>query len=366
METSAAYRDVRVRPDSDLWQGVNRLVDRAPSLAAIRAHRLDLIAHARWRELGQLVPQVLVDEALAQTKRGLATPLLLARIRAACDGPIVLLKGPETSACYPRPALRRYADLDLLVPDAHEVQRALIAAGFVAVGEESVYTGIHHLQPLHLAGFPLTVEIHMQPKWVDGLAPPRVDELLGSAIKSVVPVDGILALPRSTHALTLAAHDWAHIPLGRVLGLVDVAMVREGVPADELRSLAADWGLQRVWRLTSAAIDAVFLGGRRPWPLRMWARNLREARERTVLATHLQRWLAGFSALPPGAALAATARAVAKDFQPVPGEAWSTKLLRTRLALANATSPRSQHDAKVEDALAQRGIERQDLDDEVH
>jgi hypothetical protein len=341
-------------PQSDLWRGIDRLIDRAQSLEAIRAHGLGAIALARWRDLGHPIPPVLLEEAQAATLNALATPLLLKRIRSACDGPIIVLKGPEAAACYPSPALRPYGDLDLLVPDAPAVQRALVAAGFVPVGDERLYRDIHHLQPLQLDGLPLVVEIHSRPKWPAGLAPPPVEAFFADAVDAAVPVEGVLALPRAQHALVLAAHSWAHVPLGRLFNVIDVAVVRDGAAPEELDSLAAEWGLKRMWRLTAATIDALLFDGRHPWPLHVWARELVDVRERSVLANHLQRWLAGFSALRPDAAAVAAARAIVQDVRRKPDESWSTKLKRTRLALTNATAARSEHEAAVENALATR------------
>ena len=343
---------------SALWRGIGRMIDRAPSLAAIRAHRLELLALARWRAIGRSIAPALLEEGRLVTLRALATPVLLKSVRAACDGPIVLLKGPEAASCYPSPSLRPYGDIDLLVPDAERVQRSLVAAGFVPVGDLRVYTGIHHLQPLHLEGLPLVVEIHSRPKWPDGLQPPPLEELVECAVGTAIGVEGILALPRMQHALAIAAHNWAHQPLGRLFGVIDVAAVSEGVPERELDAIARSWGLRRIWRLTSRVVDALFLDARPPVPLRVWGRSLVDVRERTVLETHLQRWIASFSALPPHAAAAAAVRAVGGDLRPVPGERWSTKLARSRLAIANATMPRSEHEAEVESELARREAER--------
>lgn len=339
---------------SDLWRGINRLVDRAQSPEAIRAHGLGALALARWREVGRPIPHALREDAQAATLNALATPLLLKRIRAVCDGPIIVLKGPEAAACYPSPALRPYCDLDLLVPDAVAVQRALVDAGFVPVGDERLYRDIHHLQPLQLDGLPLVVEIHSRPKWVAGLAQPPVEAFLADAVDAAVPVEGVLALPRAQHALVLAAHSWAHVPLGRLFNVIDIAVVREGAVPEELDSLAAEWGLGRMWRVTAATIDALLFDGRRPWPLHIWARDLVDVRERSVLANHLQRWLAGFSALRPDAAAIAAARAIKQDVWRKPDESWSTKLKRTRLALTNARAARSEHEAVVESALGTR------------
>ena len=48
---------------------------------------------------------------------------------------LILMKGPEAAARYPDPALRPFCDLDFLVDDPAAAHRALMAAGFVEVGD---------------------------------------------------------------------------------------------------------------------------------------------------------------------------------------------------------------------------------------
>jgi len=342
--------------DRRLWEGVDRLVDRAPSLGDLRAHQLELLALARWRARGRPIPRTLVAEGHAAAVKALAAPLLLQRVREACDGPIVLLKGPETAACYPHPSARSFVDLDVLVPDAHAVQRGLLGAGFNLIGEERRYQGAHHLQPLHYPGSPLVVEVHIRPKWLTELRPPPIDELFAAAVMSVVPVAGISALPPAHHAVLLAAHGWAHEPLGILRHLIDVAAARQGASASEAAALASAWGIERIWNMTTATIDALLFGAQRPWALRHWARNLGGVRERTVLEAHLERWLAGFSAFPLWSAARMAVRAIRADVRPASNEDWSTKLRRIRTAIRDAFVRRSQHDARLNSAFVEGGV----------
>ena len=122
----------------------------------------------------------------------------------------------------------------------------------------------------------------------------------------------------------------------------------------ELLSLARRWGLERLLRTTLASADAVLFGGRRPRPLRVWARNLPDVRERPVLETHLGRWFAGFSALGARRGALAMAGEVGKDLRPVGDETWGAKLGRTRVALGNARVKRSVHDEQLERAGRRR------------
>jgi putative nucleotidyltransferase-like protein len=334
--------------DPQLWEGVRRLTLQAPTVADVVAHRLHALAAAYWTEAGRAVPTELAEHARHGRELGLAAPLLLERVRAACSGPLLLMKGPEAAACYERPRLRPYGDLDLLVPDAATVQRELVTAGFVPVGEERLYLGIHHLRPLHLPGFPLVVEVHSRPKWVEGAPAPGVAELVDGAVPSATGVEGILAPRRSHHALVLAVHAWAHEPLGLLSQLVDVAAVRQGAAASELEAVSSAWGVRRLWQMTSRTIDALFLDGPAPWPLRVWARNLPRARERTMLELHLQRWLSALSTSSPRAAAAAAFAAVADDLRPEPGERWGRKARRSALSVRHAFRRQSLHDAESE------------------
>jgi hypothetical protein len=341
--------------DMRLWEAVGRIVDRAPSLADLEAHQLAPFAVARWPAAERRVPDGQRVQARATAATALSVPLLLERIRDAVRGPILLIKGPEVSSYYPARWLRPHHDLDLLVPDPVEAQRSLVRAGFVAVGDEDLFRNIHHLRPLHLRGFPLVVEIHSRPKWVPNLPQPPLDELFASTVPSSTGVDGLDTLARPEHAIVLAAHAWAHDPLGRLRQLVDVAAVCQGIDRERVAVLAAAWGAGRLWDATSSTIDALF--GHAPTRLlhRIWAGHLSSARERTVLEEHLQRWLSPFSLLPRRAAVRAAAAAVARDARPEVGEGWQSKLRRTRSATRNAFARRSAHEAMFEGSISPDG-----------
>lgn len=337
---------------TDLWDRVDELVDRAGDIADLREHRLELLAARRWRQLGRPVPDELVAQERFAAIMTMTAPVLLEQVRAALDGPIVLLKGPEVAARYPSPALRPYKDLDLLVPNAYEAQEALKAAGFEEVGDPAVYVGIHHLRPLLLRPLPLCVELHSTPKWIESLAPPPTSELLAAAVASRVGVEGISALRPDHHALVLAAHSWAHEPLRRLLELIDVASMIQGLDPAQLRALAEAWRMERVWNTTLSASESLLersVAAADPMPLRLWARNLPAVRRRTVFESHLERWLATFWALPLWPAFRATGMSVRRSLGPAAGETWSDKLARMRLAFRNASVPRSEHDRELEE-----------------
>ena len=63
--------------DGTLWGRVDRLLEEASSVEALRHHGVELIAVRHWRELGRPVPEELrADERLAAI-RALGAPVLL-------------------------------------------------------------------------------------------------------------------------------------------------------------------------------------------------------------------------------------------------------------------------------------------------
>ena len=181
----------------------------------------------------------------------------------------------------PRSECRPYHDLDLLVRDSSVAQKRLLAAGFEEVGDPSIFVDIHHERPLWLPGFPpLVIELHSLPKWVEGLRPPGFQELLADAVPSATGVQGMLAPSPAPHAVLLAVHSWAHVPMGRLGDIVDIAAVSHDVPRQELERVARSWQVERLWRTTVAALDSVVFGRKRSSAQLLWAWNLDQVRER--------------------------------------------------------------------------------------
>ena len=281
---------------------------------------------------------------------------LLNRIRGCCDGPLVLMKGPELALRYPG-AARGFTDIDLLVPEPRRVYDQLLGAGFIEAGGLHLLESHHHLRPLRWPDLPLKVEIHGGPNWPIGLEGPPVATILGSAGPSDLDVDGILAPAAAHHALLVAAHAWSHEPLWRLRDLVDVRALATPSERTTIERTARAWRITRLWRTTDRVTDAVLRQRRMPLLVRPWAKHLMEQRERTVLENHLRDWMAGYWALPVDSAVAATARAIADDILPAPEEGWSDKLSRMLTASKNAHRPLSQHDAQLGEA-ATRGRSR--------
>jgi hypothetical protein len=329
------------------WGAVAELTARAGRTSDLRAHGLHLIAAARLREAGDAVPAELILEERRAAVATLAAPALLQRARAAYDGSLMVMKGPEVALRYPDTTLRPFKDVDLLADDAEAAQRALIAAGFQEVGPPHWYEGIHHLRPLGWPGLPIAIEVHSEPKWAEGLTSPPLEELFDAAEPSGLGIDGLLAPAPHHHALLLAAHAWAHEPLRRLIDLVDVAAMTRETHAATTRKAARHWGCERVWRTTELAVDALFYGSRRPLALRTWARHLHDARERTVLDVRLQRLGAPAWGLSGRRAPQAVLRAVAGHLRRYDGESWRTKVERTSSIVRGAARPRSEHDRQL-------------------
>jgi len=329
---------------TSIFERLDALLDRAPSLHDLEHHRLLLVAARRRRALGQEVPDRMLAAERMAAAGALAAPRLMERVRASVDGPLLLVKGAAVALHYPDPALRSFGDLDLIVPDADRTQRQLVDAGFEEYGEPWVYEGLHHLMPLGVPDLPLVAEVHHEPKWLYGLEPPGVDELIALSEPAPHLCEGFRTLPPGPHALLLAAHTWAHYPLTPLRDLLDVVLLARHADHAEIDRLARDWGIARVWRSTWRAADFLFGDAARPASARIWARHLADVRERTVLESHLQRWLSGVWALPRREGLHHLRAAVAADLRREGDEPWGPRLGRTRMALRNAFVRKSHHD----------------------
>src|SRR5206468_2493505 len=104
--------------------------------------------------------------------------------------------------------------------------------------------------------------------------------------RSMPTENGLLTLPAAEHALLVAAHSWAHAPLGRIGQLLDAYLLAAGADRTALTALARQWSIERLWCTTATAADALFAGDSASGAMRTWARNLPTARERTVFERH--------------------------------------------------------------------------------
>lgn len=337
------------RHATDLWAAVDRLIDSTDDVEALAVNRLHLLAARRWRELGRDVPAELVAAERVAAVSTLVLPELLGRLRGACEGPVVVHKGPEVASRYPDPVLRPFVDVDILVPDAESAQKALVGAGFVEIGDPLFYAVSPHQQPLEWPGLPLHVEVHSDLNWPHWLGRAPAPELLAAAIPSSLGIEGVQTLAPHHHALAIAGHAWAHGPFARVGDLVDVAAMADGLDRDDLLRLARRWNVERMWKTTIATVDAVLFDGPPPWAVRTWARNLPAVRDRTVLEIHLGRWLAGFSALGARGGLRVLREEIGSDLRPEVGETWGQKLARIPRAFRDAFLTRSRHDRRLEE-----------------
>lgn len=344
------------RDDAALWTAVDRLIDRAPTWADLYEHGIHLLAARRYRAAGETVPPEAAEEERFAAVRTLLADELLRQVRAAYDGQILVIKGSEVALRYPKPALRPTVDVDILVSDAHEAQRALLANGFQEAGDPSLFTGIHHLRPLVSPSVPMSVEVHLHPKWIETLDPPSNEELLDVAVESRLGIDGIQTLPAAHHVLVLVAHSWAHEPFRRLVEVIDIAAMSSETDPGEVGALAERWKIRRAWETTQRAADAVLYGaGPLPFSTRVWARNLPAVRGRTVLESHLEHWLSPFAALPAHRAVRVSLAEVGREFRPGPDETWRDKARRSGLAIRNAFVRRSVHEGALEHRHDPRG-----------
>ncbi len=205
---------------SDIWPAIYALIDDA-SVEGVLVHELGPLAAQERRAAGKPVPEALAAEERAASFAALSATALLKRIREICAGPLVLLKGPEVAALYP-PNGRRFGDVDVLTPQATDLHRSLLEHGFLELDKPFDFREHHHLTPLRWPVVPLSVEVHLAPNWPPGIEPPPLAEILEAAVPSVVGAEGLLAPRRLHHVLLLAAHAWAHVPLGKLRELLDV------------------------------------------------------------------------------------------------------------------------------------------------
>ena len=275
-------------------------------------------------------------EERASTLANLAAIPLVFKIREACDGPVLLLKGPEVGALYPRGG-RRFGDVDVLTPFAQSVQESLLANGFMP-GEPDfdMSDGLHHhLEPVRWPTIALNVEVQLGTE----LASAREEATTGGDPRGGRPLrppgTGRLGAPptppRADPQLARMATRAAPPDPGPARHRSGL----DGLDAGELDRLAAKWGMTKIWSTTTATIEALFYGGRKTVPLRSWARHLEEIRPRTVFENHLQRWVGAFWEEPPGPALARLGHELRDDIRPDAGDTWGTKLGRVGRAVVN-------------------------------
>ncbi|MDX6439401.1 MAG: putative nucleotidyltransferase [Gaiellaceae bacterium] len=339
--------DTEIVYDASLWANVARLTERAPRESDLRFHGLELLAGRRDRGLGRTPALHVIAAERTAAATSLIAPLVLRRALGAIDGPVVLMKGLEVAEHYENPLTRPYRDIDLLVEDAESAWSEMVEAGFEPTGDPKLYIGIHHLRPLVAPGLPLVVEVHHQPKWLEGTLPPTA-ELLRTAVPSATGIPGLLTLEPARHAVVLAVHAWAHVPLSRLGRLIDVAAMLQGVDRRETAAISRAWDVERPWRVTQASIDSLLGQQHRPLAGHIWARHLWSVRERTVLERHLERWLGPFSMLPPAKAARLTGRNLSHQFALEGGETRLQMIRRSVRAIADAFKRQSDHDSATE------------------
>jgi hypothetical protein len=327
---------------------IERLIETAPSFEALRTHRLHLAAARLWRSRGQVVPADFVSDERAAAVRGMLARRILGKVRSAYGGDLMLLKGPEVAAHYPVPSDRAYRDLDLLVDDPAAAHRALLGAGFVQVADPARFGSYHHhLTPLMWPGAPLLVEVHRRPSRPEWLEPVPGESVFRVAVPSATGLPGLLSPEPAAHAVLVVAHAWKHDPLGNLGQLLDAAVLLASADRRRADAVARAWGWERMWHATLGVMDSVLADKRRGLASRVWARHLRDVRERVVLENHISRLAAPIWSLPATDVPQAIAEALRDTAAREPDENWTTKLRRSRLAITHAFASRSSHEQSL-------------------
>ena len=322
-----------------LWASVDELVAQAPGVAALRHHRLELLAARQQRARGLRVDPRLREAERVAAVRGVSVRHLLGLIRSAVDHPLVLMKGPEVAASYLYPECRPFGDLDILTSHVDAAFDALLRAGFTETGG---CDSRHHAAPLVWPGVPLKIELHSSANYLARLPAPRTDELLRQTRPSRTGVTGIEGFVPAVHAVLLAVHAWVHEPLHHVGRLVDVAAVLAETERREADEIALRWGCERLWRTTCAAIDALLAQRAPSMPLRTWARHLRSSREPRVFERSLARIVAPIWGLPRRGVPAGVGAELLRAVRRYEWETRDEHMLRCRLALRRPFKPVSE------------------------
>jgi len=317
------------------WPALTALLERADS-RGIEHHGLAPVAArlqpSRRTEFDRSVRAAAVANASAI--------VLLRKVRECCDGPLLVIKGPEVAKLYPGTA-RRFSDVDLLSPQADQVQAELQGSGFTfsPTGDERP----HHLHTLRWPTLALDLEVHRRVNWPIFLEPPATDAILAGAVPSQTGVEGVLAPNPIHHSLILAAHSWKARPLSSLRDLLDIALVSAEADRRDLDRTAAAWGIPRIWRATAAAIDATFFGARQGMAQRLIGRHLNDLREETTLESHATAWLSSFWSMSTSRALEVSAAVVYREVRRRPGETWQGKLGRSLGAFRGRSKPLSEY-----------------------
>jgi hypothetical protein len=335
---------------AELWRRVDDLIDRAPTIDDLRAHRLELLAARRWRELGMPVPAGLEEQVRGAAIVSLAAGAVLTRVCDAVQAPVLHFKGMEAAALYPHPETRPFGDVDLLVEDAEAAQRSLLEAGFQTVETEiESYDELHHLAPLVWPELPVVIEVHRRPAWPEWMPQPRIELLIEAAVPSRTGIEGLMAPAPAHHALLVAAHAWDFNPLGRIIDLLDVQLLAAEAGRDEVAHAARGLRVAGLWKTTLEASDALFASpGRGRIP--RGARNLAAARDSTVLGQHVRQWTSPFWVLSPARAIPASVTTIVREALPAGGETWGGKYRRVLTAARNGFRRKWHHDAEIGDA----------------
>jgi len=205
----------------------------------------------------------------------------------------------------------------------------------------------HHLTPLMWPGAPLLVEVHRRPSRPEWLEPVPGESVFRVAVPSATGLPGLLSPEPAAHAVLVVAHAWKHDPLGNLGQLLDAAVLLASADRRRADAVARAWGWERMWHATLGVMDSVLADKRRGLASRVWARHLRDVRERVVLENHISRLAAPIWSLPATDVPQAIAEALRDTAAREPDENWTTKLRRSRLAITHAFASRSSHEQSL-------------------
>lgn len=160
---------------------------------------------------------------------------------------VVIFKGREVAALYPRVVMRHFRDLDLLVREPEDSWQWLVDRGFRQNPNRSRDIDHHHLPAVLDPLGQIAVEVHHQvnaPVWA------RFDSDLVTeeCAPSRTGIDGIMRPRDDLHAIVMALHCWKG-GFTRLRDLFD-SLLLAAVADRDVAETADSMGLGRMWALS--------------------------------------------------------------------------------------------------------------------
>lgn len=180
----------------------------------------------------------------------------------------IVLKGPAVALRYPDPALRPYADVDLLVPESEldPWGAALVRLGFRGPDADQARAArlLHH----HLVYYRDAIPVELHWRLFAAREARALDHAALAAESAPDARMGGLLVPSLAAQLVVLGVHLAHHSLDdrKLMWLLDLITLGEADAVERARSQADRWGVG--WALEAALHDAQILLGEERWGAR--------------------------------------------------------------------------------------------------